>query len=61
MEEEKKHMCGEEIFFMEGVSAQNDRGLPALKNISLSVRAGEIFGIAGVAGNGQRELSEVIA
>ena len=46
---------------MEGVSAQNDRGLPALKNISLSVRAGEIFGIAGVAGNGQRELSEVIA
>ena len=61
MEEEKKHMCGEEIFFMEGVSAQNDRGLPALKKISLSVRAGEIFGIAGVAGNGQRELSEVIA
>ncbi len=61
MEGEKKHMCGEEIFFMEGVSAQNDRGLPALKNISLSVRAGEIFGIAGVAGNGQRELSEVIA
>ena len=61
MEEEKKHMCGDEIFFMEGVSAQNDRGLPALKNISLSVRAGEIFGIAGVAGNGQRELSEVIA
>ena len=61
MEEEKKYMCGEEIFFMEGVSAQNDRGLPALKKISLSVRAGEIFGIAGVAGNGQRELSEVIA
>ena len=61
MEEEKKHMCGDEIFFMEGVSAQNDRGLPALKKISLSVRAGEIFGIAGVAGNGQRELSEVIA
>lgn len=61
MEEEKKHMCGEEIFFMEGVSDQNDRGLPALKKISLSVRAGEIFGIAGVAGNGQRELSEVIA
>ncbi len=61
MEEEKKHMCGEEIFFMEGVSAKNDRGLPALKKVTLSVRAGEIFGIAGVAGNGQRELSEVIA
>ena len=61
MEEEKKHMCGEEIFFMEGVSAKNDRGLPALRKVTLSVRAGEIFGIAGVAGNGQRELSEVIA
>ena len=52
---------GEEIFVMENVSALNDRGLPALKGVSLSVRAGEIFGIAGVAGNGQRELSEVIA
>ena len=51
----------EPVFIMEGVSAKNDRGLPALKKISLSIRAGEIFGIAGVAGNGQRELSEVIA
>ena len=57
----QKHVCGEEVFFMEEVSAKNDRGLPALKKITLSVRAGEIFGIAGVAGNGQRELSEVIA
>ncbi|MDO5133576.1 MAG: ABC transporter ATP-binding protein [Eubacteriales bacterium] len=52
---------GEPVFVMEQVSAKNDRGLPALKKISLSIRAGEIFGIAGVAGNGQRELSEVIA
>ena len=57
----QKSVCGEEVFFMEAVSAKNDRGLPALKKITLSVRAGEIFGIAGVAGNGQRELSEVIA
>ncbi|MDO5456158.1 MAG: ABC transporter ATP-binding protein [Eubacteriales bacterium] len=49
------------VFAMDEVSAQNDRGLPALKKISLSIRPGEIFGIAGVAGNGQRELSEVIA
>ena len=49
------------VFAMDEVSAQNDRGLPALNNISLSIRPGEIFGIAGVAGNGQRELSEVIA
>jgi simple sugar transport system ATP-binding protein len=42
------------------VSAENDRGLPALRDISLRVRAGEIVGVAGVAGNGQRELAEVI-
>ncbi len=42
------------------VRAENDRGLPALRDFSLQVRAGEIVGIAGVAGNGQRELAEVI-
>ncbi len=40
--------------------ARNDRGLPALRGISLSVHRGEIVGIAGVAGNGQRELVEVV-
>ncbi len=43
------------------VCAQNDKGLPALREVSLTVRRGEIIGIAGVAGNGQRELAEVIA
>ena len=38
----------------------NDRGLPALRDVSLDVRAGEIVGIAAVAGNGQSELAEVI-
>jgi simple sugar transport system ATP-binding protein len=42
------------------VSAKNDRGLPALRHVSLAVRRGEIVGVAGVAGNGQRELAEVI-
>ena len=41
-------------------SATNDRGLPALRGVSLDVRAGEIVGIAAVAGNGQSELAEVI-
>jgi len=45
---------------MTDVSALNNRGLPALKDVSLSVRSGEILGIAGVGGNGQSELAEVI-
>jgi simple sugar transport system ATP-binding protein len=50
----------EAVLELEGVSVRGDRGEPALKDVSLSVRAGEIVGIAGVAGNGQRELAEVI-
>jgi simple sugar transport system ATP-binding protein len=48
------------VLKLDSVSAQSDRGLPALRDVSLEVRAGQIFGIAGVAGNGQRELAEVI-
>ncbi|HST19006.1 MAG TPA: ABC transporter ATP-binding protein [Gaiellaceae bacterium] len=42
------------------LSAIGDRGTPALRDVSLTLRAGEILGIAGVAGNGQRELAEVV-
>jgi len=38
----------------------NDKGLPALKGVSFTVHAGEIFGVAGIAGNGQKELVESI-
>ena len=41
--------------------AKNDRGLDALKNVSFEIRSGEILGIAGVDGNGQSELEQVIA
>jgi general nucleoside transport system ATP-binding protein len=42
------------------VSAKGVTGQPALRSVSLEVRAGEILGLAGVSGNGQRELAEVI-
>jgi simple sugar transport system ATP-binding protein len=42
------------------VSCLDDRGLPSLKEVSIDFFPGEILGVAGVAGNGQRELSEVL-
>lgn len=45
---------------IDSLSALNDKGLSVLKEFSLEVRAGEIVGIAGVAGNGQRELVEAL-
>ncbi len=41
--------------------ATNDRGVAALRDVNLSLHAGEIVGIAGVSGNGQRELVEILA
>ncbi len=48
------------VLELQGVSARNDRGNEALKSVSFSVREGEILGVAGVAGNGQLELAEVV-
>ena len=45
---------------VEGLRAQGDRGTLALHDLSLQVRAGEILGVAGVSGNGQRELVEAL-
>ncbi|MGR3511194.1 MAG: ABC transporter ATP-binding protein [Paracoccaceae bacterium] len=48
------------VLEVEDLSVVDDDGVERLKKISLSVRAGEIVGIAGVAGNGQSELLEVL-
>ena len=51
---------GAEALRVEGLYARNDRGLWAVKGVSFCLYQGEILGIAGIAGNGQRELVEVL-
>ncbi len=57
-----KTVCqpGEEALSVRDLYVRDDRGLWALKGVSFGVCRGEILGIAGIAGNGQRELVEVL-
>jgi simple sugar transport system ATP-binding protein len=52
---------GKPILEVENLSALDDKGLQALKGVSFAVHEGEIFGIAGVSGNGEQVLAEVLA
>ncbi len=52
---------GSVVLAAEGLEVRDARGLPAVRGVSLAVRAGEIVGIAGVEGNGQHELVECLA
>lgn len=51
---------GAEILRVEGLVVRDDRGEEAVRGASFAVRQREIFGIAGVSGNGQRELAEAV-
>ncbi len=58
--DKKDREAGEEILKVENFSARDQRGLETVHNVSFTVRAGEVLGIAGVQGNGQTELSEAL-
>ncbi len=59
--EKKQGRPGEPVLQVEDLYARDDRGLEAVKGVSLDVRQGEIVAIAGVDGNGQLELVQAIA
>jgi len=59
--ERKSSRKEEKIFSLDKVSALGNNGLLKLKNISFDIYAGEILGIAGVDGNGQKELAGAVA
>jgi simple sugar transport system ATP-binding protein len=56
----KERSLGDVALELTDVSANDDKGLPALSGISFRIRSGEILGVAGVAGNGQTQLIEVL-
>jgi simple sugar transport system ATP-binding protein len=58
--EKAAHKTGEPLLELEHLAALDDRGLPAVRDVSLTVRAGEIVGLAGIDENGQSELIETI-
>ncbi|MGD9044560.1 MAG: ABC transporter ATP-binding protein [Desulfobacterales bacterium] len=58
--EKKELPPGLPVLEIEDLNALNDKELPALQNLDLVVRENEVVGMAGISGNGQKELSEVL-
>ena len=57
----QKNVAPEPCVTVENLNVKNDKDLIALRDVSFTMNSGEIFAIAGVSGNGQRELSEALA
>ena len=58
----RKPMAGKPVVVeLAGIFADDDQGLPAVEAVNLKVHAGEIVGVAGISGNGQAELVEVLS
>ena len=51
---------GDVVFDIQNLTVKNEQGIDAVRNLSLQVRGGEIVGIAGIDGNGQKELMEAV-
>ena len=60
MAERRNYEVGKQVLTVAELQVNSDRGYRAVEGASLSVRASQIVGVAGVAGNGQRELQEAI-
>ncbi len=58
--DEESNVEGDHLLEVDDLQVLDDRGLPAVRGLSFTLRAGEILGIAGVDGNGQHELVEAI-
>jgi len=59
--DKSQHSIGDVVLNVQRLQVNDDRKLPALRDVSFQLHSGEILGIAGVDGNGQRELADAIA
>jgi general nucleoside transport system ATP-binding protein len=59
--EQPKQLADVWALEVDGLTVPGDRGQSAVRNVSFAIREGEIVGVAGVAGNGQRELAEALS
>jgi len=57
----RSHTAGRPLLEVEHLAAFNDKGLLALRGVTFGLREGEVLGVAGVTGNGQEELAQVLA